>query len=49
MRGDHMMLTKPGHRTLVVPDYDELRRFILRGLLRSAGLTVDEFLALVKP
>ena len=46
-RGDHMMLTARGKRTLVVPDYDELPTFILRGLLRTAGMTVEEFLALL--
>jgi predicted RNA binding protein YcfA (HicA-like mRNA interferase family) len=46
-RGDHMLLTKPGFRTLVVPDYDELPSFILRGLLRTAVMSVDEFLALL--
>jgi predicted RNA binding protein YcfA (HicA-like mRNA interferase family) len=46
-RGDHMMLTASGKRTLVVPDYDELPTFLLRGLLRTAGMTVDEFLALM--
>jgi predicted RNA binding protein YcfA (HicA-like mRNA interferase family) len=45
--GDHMLLTMPGKRTLSVPDYDVLPPFILRGLLRSAGLTVDEFLELL--
>ena len=43
-RGDHMQLTMPGKRTLVVPDYSELPVFILRGLLRTAGLTAEEFL-----
>ncbi len=46
-RGDHMMLTAPGKRTLVIPDYDELPTFILRGLLRTAGLSVVEFLELL--
>jgi predicted RNA binding protein YcfA (HicA-like mRNA interferase family) len=45
--GDHMMLTMPGKRTLAIPDYDDLPAFILRGLIRSAGLSVDEFLALL--
>jgi predicted RNA binding protein YcfA (HicA-like mRNA interferase family) len=45
--GDHMQLTMPGKRTLAVPDYDELPTFILRGLLRTAGMTLDEFLALL--
>jgi predicted RNA binding protein YcfA (HicA-like mRNA interferase family) len=45
--GDHMILTMPGKRSLVVPDYDQLSPFILRGLLRSAGITVEEFVALL--
>ena len=45
--GDHMLLTMPGRRTLVIPDYDVLPAFILRGLLRTAGLTVEEFIALL--
>lgn len=44
-RGDHMMLTSPGKRTLVVPDSDELPAFILRGFLATAGMTVEEFVA----
>jgi len=42
-----MMLTMPGKRTLVVPDYDDLPSFILRGLIRSSGLSVDDFIALL--
>jgi hypothetical protein len=42
-----MLLTKPGMRTLVIPDYDELPSFIVRGLLRTAGLSVDEFVELL--
>ena len=45
--GDHMQLTKAGKRTLAVPDYAELPTFILRGLIRTAGMTVDEFIALL--
>jgi hypothetical protein len=40
-----MLLTRPEKRTLVVPDYEVLPNFILRGLLRTAGLTVEEFVA----
>jgi predicted RNA binding protein YcfA (HicA-like mRNA interferase family) len=46
--GDHMQLTKPGFRTLVVPDHRELRVGTLRGLIRSAGLSVDRFVALLQ-
>ncbi|HEY8885442.1 MAG TPA: type II toxin-antitoxin system HicA family toxin [Chloroflexota bacterium] len=45
--GDHMLLTMPGKRTLSIPDYDELPTFLLRGLIRTAGMTVDEFLSLL--
>jgi predicted RNA binding protein YcfA (HicA-like mRNA interferase family) len=45
--GDHMILTKAGKRSLVVPDYDILPAFILRRLIRTAGLTVDEFVELL--
>ena len=45
-RGSHMILVKPGVSTnLSVPDHRELDRGLLRGLIRDAGLTVEEFLA----
>lgn len=45
-RGSHMILTKAGISTnLSVPDHRELDRGLLRGLIRDAGLTVNEFLA----
>ena len=45
--GDHMIMTMAGKRSLVVPDYDILAPFILRRLLRTAGLTVDQFIDLL--
>ena len=42
-----MMLTKPGKRTLPIPDYDVLPAFILRHALRTVGMTVEEFIALL--
>jgi len=33
---------------LVVPDYDVVPASILRGSLRTAGLTVDDFVAPLK-
>ena len=43
-----MILTRPGVATnLSVPDHRELDRGLLRGLIRDAQMTVDEFLALV--
>ena len=45
--GDHMQLTMPDKRTLAIPDYDVIPALILRRLLRTAGLTVEEFLSLL--
>lgn len=47
--GSHMVLTKPGVTVnLSVPDHRELDRGLLRGLIRDAGITVDEFRSLLK-
>jgi len=44
-RGSHMILVKPGHMaTLSVPDHREVAKGTLRSLIRSSGLTVEEFL-----
>jgi predicted RNA binding protein YcfA (HicA-like mRNA interferase family) len=46
-KGSHMILVKPGEIvTLSVPDHKEIARGTLRGLLRTSGMTVDEFLNL---
>lgn len=40
----HIVLTKEGSLvTLSVPDHKEIAKGTLRGLIRSAGLTVTEF------
>lgn len=46
--GSHVMMTKDGVRAnLSVPQHKELSVGTLRKLIRMAGLTVDEFLALL--
>ena len=46
--GSHVMMTKEGIRAnLSVPRHKELSVGTLRKLIRLAGLTVDEFLALL--
>ena len=41
----HIVMTKPGEIvTLSVPDHKEVARGTLRGLIRSANLTVGQFL-----
>jgi predicted RNA binding protein YcfA (HicA-like mRNA interferase family) len=45
--GSHLVLVKEGVRAnLSVPQHRELSVGTLRALIRSAGLTVDEFLGL---
>ena len=48
-RGSHFVLrqTVPPHRRITVPDHKEVARDTLRAIIRQAGLTVDEFRALL--
>lgn len=42
--GSHVVLRKEGSRvTLSVPKHRELKPGLLRGLIKAAGLTVEEF------
>ena len=48
-RGSHMILVQDGQlATLSVPDHREVAKGTLRSLIRSSGLTVEEFLALTE-
>ena len=43
-RSSHIIMTKEGEMaTLSVPDHKEVAKGTLMSLIRSAGLTVDEF------
>ena len=43
-RGSHIILIKSGHMaTLSVPNHREVARGTLRSLIRSAGITVTDF------
>jgi predicted RNA binding protein YcfA (HicA-like mRNA interferase family) len=43
-RGSHVIMVKAGRNvTLSIPDHKEVARGTLRSLIRSAGLTVEEF------
>ena len=48
-RGSHMILRQEQapHRRLTIPDHKELAKGTLRAILRQAGLTVEEFQALL--
>jgi predicted RNA binding protein YcfA (HicA-like mRNA interferase family) len=48
-KGSHIVLTRVGHEaTLSVPDHPHVARGTLRGLISKAGVTVDQFLAVVR-
>lgn len=48
-RGSHIVLVKDGHNaTLSVPDHKTVAQGTLRGLIRSAGLSVEEFVEVSK-
>ena len=45
-KASHIVMTKEGEiATLSVPNHKEIAKGTLRSLIRSAGLTVDEFSA----
>lgn len=49
--GSHVVLQKklPGTTvTLVIPSHSELAKGTLRALIRKAGMSVDEFVALLR-
>jgi predicted RNA binding protein YcfA (HicA-like mRNA interferase family) len=48
-RGSHIVLrqAEAPHRRLTIPDHRELKKGTLRALVRQAGLSVDEFVALL--
>jgi len=44
----HIIMVKEGHLvTLSIPDHNPVAKGTLRGLIRSAGLTVAEFVAVL--
>ncbi|MBI4789449.1 MAG: type II toxin-antitoxin system HicA family toxin [Chloroflexi bacterium] len=47
IRGSHMILRAAGRPQLSVPRHRTLDRGTLRGLIRDAGLTVEDFLELL--
>ena len=48
-RGDHLVYTKPDvKRPLVIPMYDAVPVFIIKNLLRTAGMSRERFLELLQ-
>jgi predicted RNA binding protein YcfA (HicA-like mRNA interferase family) len=46
--GSHMILFHPLRPTLSLPNHKELAPGLLRSLIRSSGISVDDFLKLLK-
>ncbi|MDW7728263.1 MAG: type II toxin-antitoxin system HicA family toxin [Candidatus Methanoperedens sp.] len=48
-KGSHIVLKKDGapDMRVVVPNHKEIKRGMLRSIIRDAGLTVDEFVFLL--
>lgn len=47
--GSYLVMSKPGLRVnLSIPQHKELATGTLRALIRNAGISVDEFAALLK-
>ena len=47
-RGDHMIFTKSGIlRPVVIPRYDALPVFIVKNILRTAGITRERYFELL--
>jgi len=48
-QGSHMMLVHAGRRmTVSVPNHRQIKPGTLRSIIRQAGLTVDEFVDLLR-
>ena len=48
-RGSHMILVKEGRMvTLSVPDHREVAKGTLRSLIRSSGMSVEQFAQLLR-
>ena len=48
--GSHIILrhVDPPHRRLTVPDHKEIAKGTMRSIIRQAGLTVNEFIKLIR-
>ena len=47
-KGSHIKMEKAGvARPLIIPNYDEVGKDIIMGLIRTAGITRDAFLSIL--
>jgi predicted RNA binding protein YcfA (HicA-like mRNA interferase family) len=48
--GDHLIYTKPGiKRPLVIPKYKAVPVFVIKNLIRTAGISREHYLDLLSP
>ncbi|ADI02313.1 MAG TPA: addiction module toxin, HicA family [Syntrophothermus lipocalidus] len=47
-RGSHVKMRHPSGKTAIVPLHDELAPSTLRSVVKQAGLTVEEFITLLR-
>jgi predicted RNA binding protein YcfA (HicA-like mRNA interferase family) len=47
-RGSHVRLECPGRVPLTVPMHDEIDRGTLRSIIKAAGISVEEFVELLR-
>jgi len=47
-RGSHVRLNCPGRSPVTVPKHSELDRGTLSSIIRTAGITIDQFTNLLK-
>jgi predicted RNA binding protein YcfA (HicA-like mRNA interferase family) len=47
-KGSHMVLTKDGYRPITLPTNGDVKRALLAGTLRDAGISIDEFVRVHK-
>ena len=49
-KGSHIILrhARPPNRRLTIPDHREVAKGTLRSLIREAGITVEEFVSLLR-
>jgi predicted RNA binding protein YcfA (HicA-like mRNA interferase family) len=44
-KGSHIVLAKAGKRPLTIPNNGTVKRALLAGVLKDAGITIEEFVA----
>ena len=48
-RGSHIKIRNDTSQiTLIIPDHKQVDRWTLRGIIRDSGLTIEEFIRLLK-